>query len=217
MSGGTSTAAVVGGTTTAAAASSTAATIAAAASAIGAVTAVVGTFMSANAASNSGAAQQAEANYVAQQQINNANSEQASGQRAAAVEEQKTRLVESNAAAAAAGSGSTTTDPGVVTDEALIKTEGNYRSLTAMYQGDAKAQNSLEQAATSTYQGSVDAAAGNTKYDTTLINGASSLFQKYGSIPNVSGALNSANTQTAYTLNKAGFGNTAYDMLDGTN
>jgi hypothetical protein len=185
------------------AAADTAATLAAVGSGIGTAASigmaglsVAGALASANAASAAGKAQQAQDTYVSQQQAvnateatQNANNAAGSGQRAAASQLQQTAIDESNAAGEMAASGSSgSVDEN--TNLAIIGAEGNYRTQTAMYDGASKAQAFQNQAAglsaqsaASLAEGQYAASAANTKADTTLLNGASSLFNKYGSFP----------------------------------
>lgn len=152
-----------------------------AASTIAGTVGALGSISSANAQAAQGKAAQQEANYEAEQNQQNANNAAGSGQRAEIAQNKNTALVESNLNAGAAGAGGTTTDPSTLNDAAVIGAEGNYRAANALYEGNAKAQEYRNQAAGDIYQGNLTNQAAQTKSQTTLINGASSLFQKYGS------------------------------------
>lgn len=141
---------------------------------------VASTIASSNAARAQGKAQQNEADYVAAQDVVAGNNAAGAGQRAAISQEKQTQVAESNAAGASAMSGTS----GSASDSnnlAIIGGEGNYRSMTALYGGASKQQSYENQAQGSTYQGQLDKNAANTRANTILINGASSLFSKYGS------------------------------------
>ena len=167
---------------------STAATLASIGSVFGTIASVAtpllsiaGTISASNAQAAQGRAAQQQANYEATQENQNANNAAGSAERAVIAQNKNTALVESNAVGAAAGQGGTSTDPTVETNSAIIATEGNYRAANAMYEGNAKAQAFRNQAAGDIYQGNLTNQAAQTRSQTTLINGASSLFQKYGS------------------------------------
>jgi adhesin HecA-like repeat protein len=141
---------------------------------------IASTAVTALASAQQGRAQQVAMNYQAAQEDQNANNATASGQRAMIEANKKTALVESNAVAAGAGSGGTSTDPTVSADLDLIGAEGNYRAQTALYDGNAKAQALRNQASADVFQGNIDNQAGQIKAGTSMLAGATSLFNKYG-------------------------------------
>jgi len=177
------------------------------------------TIASSNAQAAQGKAAEQEAQYESTQNLQNANNAAASGERAMISQNKNTALVQSNLVAGAAGSGGTSTDVSTLNDESVIKSEGDFRAANALYEGNAKAQAFRNQAAGDIYQGNLTNQAQQIKSQTTLMNGASSLFTKYGGAmgSGLDAAGNAINTQAAYGLNNMGYGNTAYDMLDGTN
>lgn len=141
-----------------------------------------GTIIQANAARSAGQAQQNEANYEAAQLRENADEQQAAAEQKVVQQNKQTAYVLSNARAAAAAGGGSATDPTVETNLQTIAGEGRYRALTDMYQGDAAARQLNMEATAKQYGGNIAAQAGNTRAFSTILSGASSLFQKYGNI-----------------------------------
>jgi hypothetical protein len=114
----------------------------------------------------------ADAAFAAQQQLAAAGRSRASGQRRAADERRQARLVESALQARAAGGG---LDPTAVNLAANIAGEGEYRALTALYEGDAGAMDLERQADATRRTAQARASAINLKMATTAL-GASSDF-----------------------------------------
>lgn len=141
-----------------------------------------GTIIQAQAARAAGEAQQNEANYEAAQLRNNADEQQAAAEQKMQQDNLRTQYVLSNARAAAAGSGGTATDPTVETDLKMIAGEGRYRALTDMYQGNSAANQLNAEATAKEYGGNLAAQAGKTNMFSTILSGASSLYQKYGTV-----------------------------------
>lgn len=186
-------------------------------------TSMAATIASSIAASNSqraqGAAQEDEKNYEASIANQNAGQVEAASQRTFIEQNRETSRTESNAIAAGAGSGGSASDPTVMTDVGKIKNEGDLRAANALYEGSSKAQALRNNAALDTYQGSIDQKSANINANTTLMNGASSLFSKYAT-PFIAqgmsggGGGDSSIDTAAYKLNNSGYGTAAYSAID---
>lgn len=170
---------------------------------------LMGTVMQANSQADQGKAQQQEYNYVATEQREQANQEAAASERTAQQSDLQTKYVQSKLQAGAAASGGTATDPSIEANAEQIAGQGRLKTLTDIYQGQSAASSLNNQANLSVYQGDLANQAGQNKMFGTLFSGASSLYSRYGSPFG-----GSANDSVAYGLNNAGYGNTAYDMLD---
>ena len=144
------------------------------------IASIGGTVLSAVGANNQGKAQQAEANSEAAQLTQNADEAQASAEQKAGQQDVETAYALSNAQAAAAAGGGSATDPTVTRNLQTIAGQGKFRALTDMYQGNEVAQADLNQAAATKYGGQLQANAGTTKMYSTILSGASSLYDKYG-------------------------------------
>lgn len=110
----------------------------------------------------------------------NAKQEQAYGQRRAIEERRQARMVASNAKAQLAAQGSTTDGSAqkILTD---IGAEGELRALTRMYEGDESARG-MRNRADAVRRGGADALnASQIAANGTILEGASSLYSKYGS------------------------------------
>lgn len=140
----------------------------------------IGTAISAEGADQAGKAAQSEANYQAAQMTANADEQQAAAEQKMVQQNKQTAYAISNAQAAAAAGGGSATDPTVVTNLKTIAGQGEYRSLTDMYEGNAKAQAMTNQADATSYGGAISAEAGQTKMYSTILSGTSSLYDKYG-------------------------------------
>ena len=106
--------------------------------------------------------------------------ERASSQREAMEERRKARLLQSRGQAVAAASGGGADDPTIVNLMADIAGEGEYRSLTALYEGnerafglEAEAKARRKEAKNAKIAGYIDAGS-------TLIGAGSSMAQRYG-------------------------------------
>jgi hypothetical protein len=166
---------------------------------------VAGTAMQMIAAHNAGEQQKAQANFEANQMEQNANNAQASAEQKMIEQDKQTAYVESNLQAAAAGGGGSATDPTVVTNLKTIAGEGRFRAMTDMYEGNAQAQSLRTQAAATRAGGAMAADAGNINAFAKGVSGASSLFDKYGSVNPDSGS----GTPTQLPWQQAGYGNPA--------
>lgn len=126
------------------------------------------------------------AEYTAVQQEQNATQEIAAAQRQAHEEKRRAKLIASRALAIAGASGGSASDPTVVNMLADLEGEGAYRASVAIYEGEERARQMRQGAATSRYEGQIgmqDAQSRSRAYKTmatgSLISGASSLYSKY--------------------------------------
>lgn len=149
--------------------------------------------------------QQMLLNNQAQQLDVNAGQERAAAQRKAIDERRRARLAESKAIAINAAGGGNTLDPSVMDILGDLESEGTYNANTATYEGEERARDLETQGNYRRYEGSVtvanakagsqigayssdvyraagknEAAAGNLKAASTILNGGSSLLDKYG-------------------------------------
>jgi len=143
---------------------------------------LAGTVLSTVSAVSQGRAANKQAQFEAEQMERNALSERASAQRAAMEERRKSRIMQSRVQALAGGSGM---DPGVVNLMENLEGEGEYRALTARYEGEIRARGLTNQAAATRYSGSQAQTAGLLRGAGSLLSGASilsggtSLYEKY--------------------------------------
>ena len=101
----------------------------------------------------------------------------AAGQRSAMDERYRAQLAASALQARAGGGGS---DPTVVKLAADIAGEGEYRALTALYHGENQAVGDEMQASGRRYSGGEARRAGNIGAASSLLEGGSSMYMKYG-------------------------------------
>lgn len=138
--------------------------LSAAGSAVGAVGAI-----------QSGNAQNAAAQYQAKQLEASGKAEQAAAQREAEEQRRQSRLMQSRARAVGAASGG-----GIDLELAGdIEAEGEYRALTALWEGNEAAKGRRAQAAASRFEGKSAKKAGYLKAGRTILGGGSSLYEKY--------------------------------------
>lgn len=116
----------------------------------------------------------------AQQMRYMAGQARASSQRAAREEKRQARLLESRAQAVAAASGGGATDPTVVKTIADIATEGEYRALSALWEGNERAIGLEKQAKATQAEGRVRRNLGLLGAGSTLLTGGVDWFDKYG-------------------------------------
>lgn len=168
-------------------ATSTLATIAAVSGVAGLGLGVMGQMQAGQAAKAQGKAQQQATDYQAQQAVVQAGQERAAAQRRAIAQRRATDRVQSNLQARAAASGGGALDPSVIDISGDIAQEGEYRALSALYEGEDRARGLENSASLRRYEGSASRAAGNTAADIygtralgTALSGASTLFAKYG-------------------------------------
>lgn len=106
-----------------------------------------------------------------------AGQDRASAQRGAAEQRRQARLAQSSLQARAGGSGS---DAGVVALDAGIAGEGEYRALTALFQGEEEARGKEFAAANARATGDAAKKAGRTRAFSSILAGGSTLYDKYG-------------------------------------
>jgi hypothetical protein len=129
---------------------------------------------------NAGGMQNAGSQYQAKQQEIAGTQSLAAGQREGMQETRKADYVGSRARAIAAGSGAGATDPGVIKIQSDIAAEGEYNTMSALYQGVEAKRVGNADAALSRYAGRSAQTAGYLKAGATLLSGGSSLYDKYG-------------------------------------
>lgn len=105
---------------------------------------------------------------------------QASSQRDAIEQRRQARLVQSRALAVAAASGGGADDPGVVNIISDIAGEGEYRAMTALYNGDTEAAGLRGQATARRKEAKNVKTAGLINAASTLVGAGSSMFDRYG-------------------------------------
>lgn len=147
------------------------------------VATVGGTAISAIGADNQGKAAKTEADYEANQLNQNADNQMASAEQREVAQNLQTKYVLSTAQARAAAGGAAATDPTVTTNMMTIAGQGQFRALTDLYQGQAAAQADTTKATADIFGGQQGQASGQTKMYSTILGGASSLYDKYGSVP----------------------------------
>lgn len=136
-----------------------------------------GTLVSASGTLASGKAADQAARFQAAQLEQRGKAEQAAASREAMEQRRQSRLVGSRARALMAASGGGI-DYDILGD---IAGEGEYRALTALYEGDEAAAGRRMQAAASRYEGKSIRNASRMKAFSTLLSGGSSIAGKYGS------------------------------------
>lgn len=124
----------------------------------------------------SGKAQQEMLDYQARQAEVKAGQERASSQRKALAQRKAGDLAESNAIAAAAAGGGSISDPTVMDIVGDIEDESQYRSLTALYEGEDAARGLETQADIKRYEGKVARSTGRSSAIGTLVSGAGSMI-----------------------------------------
>jgi hypothetical protein len=122
----------------------------------------------------------ADAKFVAGQQRDAANASQAIGQRQAEEDVRQSKIVQSRAQAVAAASGADASDPTVVNTIGDIAKEGEYRALSSLYEGDSQARAYRMAAAQSIATGRAAQAAANINSVSTIFDGATSMYDRYG-------------------------------------
>lgn len=142
---------------------------------------VLGTVISAVGSMQQGRAQQQAANYEASQLEQNAQQERAASQRQAMEQRRQGRLAQSRGLALAAASGAGASDPGVLDIMGDIDAEGEYRALTALYEGEERARGRQTQANLRRYEGKAAKRAGNMQaMSTVLSSGGKTLYDRFG-------------------------------------
>lgn len=125
-----------------------------------------------------GRAEEANAEFQASQLEANASTARGMAQRRAAEEHRQERLAQSRLRALAQGG---STDPTVVNLSADLAGEGEYRALTALYEGEERARGMETQATARRWEGKQAKRAGTIGAVTSVVGGlgGSSLFDKY--------------------------------------
>lgn len=136
--------------------------------------------VSAYSSYESGKATQANAESAAIQSERNATAAQAEAQRSAIDERKKAKLLQSRARAVAAASGGSVNDPTIQTILTGIEDEGEYRAVSALYQGDTDAAAARYAAGTYRRQGRAAKRASYLNAASTILGSASSFYSKYG-------------------------------------
>lgn len=106
--------------------------------------------------------------------------ERATSQRKAMEERRQGRLASSRTLALAAASGGGADDPSVVNTMADIAGEGEYRALTALYEGDESASSMEAEAAAKRRGAKSVKTAGAIKAAGSIISAGSTLYNRYG-------------------------------------
>lgn len=103
----------------------------------------------------------------------------AGAQRQALEQRRRATLTQSRALALAAASGGASS-PGVIDLIADIEGEGNYRAMTAMYEGESAARQYRMSAAARRYEGAMAKQAGDSAMLPAILRGGATLFSRYG-------------------------------------
>lgn len=141
---------------------------------------IAGTVMSAQSQKQAGKEQAQALNYQAEQMRVNAGQERAAAQRDAEEQRRGARLAGSRATALVAAGGGDTTDPTVVDILSGIDGEGEYRALTAMYQGEERARGLESGAAARSFEAKAAKRQANSQAIGTLFSGFSKAFMPSG-------------------------------------
>jgi hypothetical protein len=128
-----------------------------------------------------GASQKGQAKSEALQLEQQAGQDRASSQRAAGEQRRSARYLQSRVQALAAASGAGASDPTVVNLIGDIAGEGEFRALSALYEGESSARGMEYGARLARKTGKAAATASYLKAGSTLLGGASSWYDKYGS------------------------------------
>lgn len=108
-----------------------------------------------------------------------AGQDRASSQRAAMEQRRQARLLQSRALARAAATGGAS-DPTVVNILANLEGEGEYRALTALYEGEERARNSEMQADARRREAKNAKKAGLIQAGGQVLQGAATIYGRYG-------------------------------------
>lgn len=107
-----------------------------------------------------------------------AGDDRASAQRQSIEERRQTRIAGSRALALAASSGGGADDPSVVNLIANMEGEGEYRALTALYNGETEARSKEDQAAANRRGAKTAKTVGMLKAASSIIGAGSSMFNR---------------------------------------
>ena len=134
------------------------------------------TVMQASGALQQGREAKAQSYSQALQLEASAGQDRASAQRSAAEQRRQARLVQSALQARAGGSG---LDAGVVSLDTGIEGEGEYRALTALFQGEEQARGKEFAASNARLTGRAQKSASKTQAISSILSGAT-MYSKYG-------------------------------------
>lgn len=137
------------------------------------------TLFSAMSSIAQGNAANEQAKFQAAQYQQQAGQERASAQRRSIEERRKQQLMQSTLVANAAASGGGASDPTVASLSGDIAQEGEYRALSALFEGEETARSLEMGAAAKRYEGKAARAAGFTRAAGSLLSGGTSLYEKY--------------------------------------
>jgi len=155
-------------------------TIASSVGTIGTVLGAAGTAVSAVSALQQGKAAQQEANFLAEQQRMKANEERSVGQQRMFQKRQQAELAQSRLRAVAAAGGGDTTDTTIVNLGGDIEEEGEFQALNEFVRGENAARGYMDMAKATQAKGAAMRAMAPIRAASTILEGGSSLFTKYG-------------------------------------
>lgn len=138
------------------------------------------TVLSASGSIIQGENEKAAADFRAKQLRYRANQAAGHGQRAAIEEKRQANILAGRAQAVAAASGGGASDPTVINRIAGIISEGEYRSLVALYEGDEESNALKTEANIANYEGRAARSAGYLEAAGSVFAGASTMFGNYG-------------------------------------
>jgi hypothetical protein len=141
----------------------------------------VGSVLSFTGAQSAGKQARQAAEYSAKVDEINAGQQQAAAQRQASEERRRAQFAQSRALALAAASGAGAGDSTVADIISDLASEGAYRSMTALYEGEDRARALKQRAAGTRYSGEATQSAYRTQGFASALKGGSSLFEKYAS------------------------------------
>jgi hypothetical protein len=139
-----------------------------------------GTILSTVSSISGGRSDDAAARFQAKQMEQQAGQERAASQREAIEERRKARFAESRALAVSAASGAGASDPTVLDIMGDLESEGEYRALTALFNGEERARGLEMGASAKRYEGATAKRSGYMKAGSTILGGGYSLLEKYG-------------------------------------
>lgn len=119
------------------------------------------------------------ADFEADQMKAQAGQERASSQRQAGEDRRQKRMVQSRLTAMAAASGGGASDPTVVDIAGDLETEGEYRALSSLWEGEERARGLEAGAASRKMEGKQKLMGGLTGAAGTILSGSESLFDRF--------------------------------------
>lgn len=142
-----------------------------------AIASIASTAVSVASSVEAGKSADRRAQFEAEQLEDNAKASNAMAQREAIEERRRVRLAQSRVQALAGGSG---LDAGIVDLDSDLEEEGEYRAMTALYDGGQRATSYSNQASATRYEGKQAKRAAAMKAAGTALSSASSMYSKYG-------------------------------------